>query len=64
MNITIPNWVTVLIAAGATALPTFISSLPLEYAAVASAVIAALASIYHLYQPVPGTEAGAAQGKK
>jgi hypothetical protein len=50
-----PSWATILIAAGLVALPTFISALPPEYAAAASAIVAALASVYHLYQPVPGT---------
>jgi hypothetical protein len=49
-----PSWATILIAAGLAALPTFISALPPDYAAAASATIAALASVYHLYQPVPG----------
>ena len=54
-----PAWATILIAAGLAALPGFIAALPPDYAAAASAIVAALASLYHLYQPVPGVKASA-----
>ena len=53
---------TVIAGAALTASPAFVSALPHDYQATASAMIAALVAIYHLYQPVPGAEKNEGKG--
>lgn len=53
MTFTLPAWLTLAVTFIATAAPLVLPALPLPYQALASALIATLASIYHLYQPPP-----------
>ena len=52
-----PAWLTLVIGTAITAAPQFISILPHELQATATAVLAMGTGVYHLFQPVPGVPA-------
>ncbi len=52
-NMTLGNLLSVLITGAATIMPMVVPLIPPPYNLAASAVIAAIGAVYHLFQPVP-----------
>jgi hypothetical protein len=52
-----PVWLSLVMGTAVTIVPQLISTLNPELQGIATGVLAMATSIYHLYQPTPGTQA-------